>query len=122
MDMHQAEHHEMQLQTRYDSGAEEWFCPVCGRRLVLQSSPTYSMTILNAGDEHVRHSGSNGGLRIGALQVAEEQPNEQAPTLDVPAIPESLDDAETPLAEELRPWLKWFKEAGFYDDRDDTAR
>jgi len=58
------QHHEMRLQRTYSSGAEEWFCPACGRRFLLDRPPAYKKIVLEAGDEYAMHSGGKGGLRI----------------------------------------------------------
>ena len=63
------QNHEMQLESTRPSGAEEWYCPTCGRRFLLNMPPDYKKIILNAGDESVIHSGSKGGLRMGSIQM-----------------------------------------------------
>ncbi|HXV44336.1 MAG TPA: hypothetical protein VEC96_14835, partial [Anaerolineae bacterium] len=61
----QQQQHEMQLEKTYPSGAEEWCCPICGRRFLMHLQPQFNMIVLEAGDEAVSHIGSTGGLRIG---------------------------------------------------------
>ena len=69
------QNHEMQLETTHSSGAEEWYCPKCGRRFLLSMPPEYRKTILDAGDESAIHSGSKGGLRMGSIKIGKpEQP------------------------------------------------
>ncbi len=91
------EHHIMVLENTHPSGAEEWYCPTCGRRILMQWPPNYSMVTLIAGDQYAIHSGSNGGLRI----------KETEPT----------PIGEYPLNEEeratLRPWQEWFDSIDF---------
>ena len=120
--MNQQEHHEMVLETTHSSGAEEWYCPTCGRRFLLQWPPTYKKTVLDPGDEFAAHSGSKSGtLRVGAvdigpavdaagdelLTVARDRPaesaNEQPPA--VRRVDEELGDV--PITDELQPWLRW---------------
>ena len=49
--------HEMILETVYTSGAEEWACPLCERRiLILKWHPDAKTLIVNAGTEQVSHS------------------------------------------------------------------
>ncbi len=67
--MAEAEQHQMELEATYPSGAEEWFCPTCGRRFLMQWTPTYNMIVIEAGDEHAAHSGFTGGLQTAAAQV-----------------------------------------------------
>jgi hypothetical protein len=124
--MYEQPTHQMQLETTHSSGAEEWACPICGRRFIMQWPPAYSRTILEAGDENVSHSGSKGEmLRLGALDATE---GAQTDDIDELFLPAALDDRErldgapdasinssfeateertTELTEELRPWLKW---------------
>ncbi len=69
--MYETQQHEMQLETTHPSGAEEWYCPTCGRRILLRVPSTTAMIILEPGDQSAIHSGSTGGLRIGVVQVAQ---------------------------------------------------
>lgn len=46
----------MELLTRHASGAEEWFCPICARRFVIQWPPKYQKIILEIGDEYAAHT------------------------------------------------------------------
>jgi hypothetical protein len=62
--------HEMFLDRTYPSGAEEWYCPACGRRFVMQWPPKYKRIILNGGDDYAAHSGGTGGLKMGSAQIA----------------------------------------------------
>ena len=62
--MHSLEEHAMELEKVHPSGAEEWFCPKCGRRFLLTWPPDYEKVILNPGDELAIHNGSKGGVRM----------------------------------------------------------
>jgi hypothetical protein len=86
------QYHEMILEKTHPSGADEWYCPTCGRRFLMQLTPLYEMIILEAGDQYAQHSGSTGSLRVGPLQVEETQ-----------------------FTDELRlgPWLEWLEEVNF---------
>ena len=46
--------HVMALEQTYPSGADEWYCPICGRRVVLRM-PQYKKMILEEGDEEAQH-------------------------------------------------------------------
>jgi hypothetical protein len=72
--------HEMLLDKVHSSGAEEWYCPECGRRILRRVPPTQTMIILEPGDLSAIHSGSRGGLRIGTVQIAQQdaEPGEVA--------------------------------------------
>jgi hypothetical protein len=114
--------HIMQLETRHASGAEEWSCPTCGRRFLLEWPPKYKKTILEPGDEAAFHSGSKGSLSnmlsIDMSQGADLAPADSA--ADRPSTYYSdfiaLDDTKTtPHPEELGPWLKWLATANLDD-------
>ena len=75
----QPQQHEMQLEKTCSSGAEEWYCPRCGRRLLMHWQPEHQkldLLVLEAGDEVVSHVGSKGGLRIGKpeINMVDEEP------------------------------------------------
>jgi hypothetical protein len=126
--MYEQEHHEMVLETTHASGAEEWFCPTCGRRFLLRWPPTYEKIILEPGDEHAAHSGSKGEmLRLRSLDIvasddspaeddlfaSRRQPleaEEQLPPISY--APDAEEVGEVPITDELRPWLKWLSSAG----------
>ena len=67
--------HEMILDKAHPSGAEEWYCPTCGRRFVMQWPPKYKRIVLDAGDIYAVHSGGKGGLKLGNVQI---QPGEES--------------------------------------------
>ena len=71
--MNEQSNHEMVLESTDSSGAEEWYCPTCGRRFVLSWPPNYQRTILNAGDELAGHSGGKGGLKMDSIQVGNKK-------------------------------------------------
>jgi hypothetical protein len=96
--------HEMILETTHPSGAEEWNCPTCGRRLLINWEPEFKKTILEAGDELSIHSGAKGGLKIGPVQVT--------PTDD----PNLGEEPITPVDEaRLAPWRAWLDDSNFED-------
>jgi hypothetical protein len=69
------EQHEMQLEKIHLSGAEEWYCPTCGRRFLLRWPPAYEKIIVEAGDMHASHTGGKRNSRTQPLhmnEVAEE--------------------------------------------------
>src|SRR5262245_43265444 len=110
--MDQQEHHAMVLETTHSSGAEEWYCPTCGRRFLMQWPPTYKKIVLEAGDEEALHSGSKGGLRIGHEIALREPMAALEPQDDIGAVAhdDSPEPDDAPLAEELGPWLNWLKD------------
>ena len=60
----------MILSDRTESGAEEWVCPICGRRMLLRWPPDYEKLVLEHGDENAIHVGGKGGLRVGEVTIA----------------------------------------------------
>ena len=57
-------HHEMILEKIHVSGLEEWHCPACGRRFLVQWPPAYKMIILEQGDKETRHNVSKANSLI----------------------------------------------------------
>ncbi len=95
MEYDHQQHHEMVLEKIHESGAEEWFCPVCGRRFLMQWPPNYSRIVLEPGDETAIHSGGKGNLHTHTeVQEAEEE----AVAVDAP---------------ELEPFNLWFEQIDF---------
>ena len=43
--------HTMTLVGQVESGAEEWVCPRCGRRMLLRWPPDYQKLVLDEGDD-----------------------------------------------------------------------
>jgi hypothetical protein len=88
-------HHEMILERIHISGLEEWSCPACGRRFLVQWPPAYKMIVLEAGDKDTRHNVSRSNSRIG------------------PQLPTQLQAND--LIDEFRliPWIKWMEKVDF---------
>ncbi|ROR44079.1 hypothetical protein EDD38_2744 [Kitasatospora cineracea] len=49
--------HQMRLTGRLGSGADEWSCPLCGRRIALRRLPDPELIVLDPGDEEAVHIG-----------------------------------------------------------------
>ena len=95
--------HEMFLGTTHSSGAEEWNCPTCGRRMTITWQP-WKKIILESGDIYAAHGGSKGSLNMQHLQINEK--NEYDPP------PATEPSAEDPY---LAPWVRWLDEM-YLDD------
>jgi hypothetical protein len=93
--MNEQQRHEMVLVITHSSGAEEWYCPTCGRRMTITWQP-WKKNILEPGDIYAAHGGSKGILKIGPLQINME--NEYGSL----SAPES--SIEDPY---LAPWEGW---------------
>jgi hypothetical protein len=62
----------MQLQQSFPSGAQEWLCTTCQRRVVIEHGASRVKIIaLDRGDEQVIHSTGSGGLSIAASRARE---------------------------------------------------
>ena len=101
--MTEQQRHEMVLETTHPSGAEEWSCPTCGRRMTITWQP-WKKIILEPGDLHVAHGGSKGILKIGPLQINPE--NEYGPSA---ATDPSIEDPY------LAPWVQWLDKMSWDD-------
>jgi hypothetical protein len=113
--MSEQQHHIMCLVETHASGAEEWSCPTCGRRFLLQWPPMYQKTVLDPGDQHATHSGSKDGLATGRMSLGissgiQTNMTDQPEGYSHSSEPVERGDAE--LSSELRPWLKALCEAG----------
>jgi len=89
------QNHLMILQTTHESGAEEWYCPTCGRRFVMQWPPVYKKIVLVTGSESVSHHGGKGGLHIGPPQVSERS------------------EKDLEIDSRLTPWSDWLDKSNF---------
>lgn len=69
--MNEPQQHEMVLEVTHSSGAEEWNCPTCGRRLLISWEPNFKKTVIEVGDEFSIHSGAKGGLSMRSIDVGE---------------------------------------------------
>jgi hypothetical protein len=94
MDREQPQH-KIILTGTHPSGAEEWHCPTCGRRFLMQWPPDYKKIILEQGDEFAIHTGGKGDLSM--------QP------------PETFSVGESGISDQadLAPWLDWMEKSGF---------
>ncbi len=85
------ERHQMVLEQTHPSGAEQWYCPICGRRFLLLWPPDYKKIIMQAGDEYAIHAIEKNGLPVDAGQVHEK--SELSPDLEA-RINQILDGLE----------------------------
>ena len=59
-----------------ESGAEEWRCPACTRRILLRWPPDYQRLVLEHGDPMAIHAAGKGGARFSGT-VAARPPAEE---------------------------------------------
>lgn len=95
MDNKNHEHHTMVLETTYPTGAEEWHCPACGRRLIMTWPPAYKKIILEYGDEYAVHACTKGGTDFLSTQIG----------FELQKAPKSEDA--------LAPWQDWMDNNNF---------
>ena len=96
-------YHEMVLDNIHPSGAEEWYCPTCGRRFLMQWPPAYNKVILEAGDETAIHSGGKGTRGSSLIPATDKEMTPQVEDMVLIDIdPQSL-----------RPWEEWFEKVDF---------
>jgi len=88
------EHHQFVLEKTHRSGAEEWYCPTCGRRLLMSWPLEYKKIVLEPGDDYAVHTGAKGGLKMGAPETVQEE--------------DSFEDDKY-----LIPWLEWMEKVDF---------
>jgi hypothetical protein len=101
------EHHQLVLEKTHTTGAEEWFCPTCGRRFVMVWSPAFKRIILESGDEYAVHSGGKG------------IPGMVIPQLGIELNDTSQDDEPSKDEKNMTPWLDWMESSGFENLWDD---
>ena len=87
--------HTMDL-IREHEGTEEWLCPDCGRHMLVNWSPKFKRTILEAGDQTAGHSAFKSNIQIEGLMGA--QTENVLPSAE--AI-EPVDESR------LTPWISW---------------
>ena len=94
--------HEMVLEKTHVSGEEEWYCPSCGRRMLINWEPEFKRTILEAGDNYAGHTGGKGGLQMQPLKP-------------MAADPRSSRQESKPVDDDPRllPWSAWLNKVDF---------
>ena len=69
--MPEPEQHQVYLETVHPSGAEQWHCPTCGRRLVLKFPPGAETLVLERGDKYALTWGDSTGT-VAAVKIVLE--------------------------------------------------
>lgn len=96
--------HEMILEKTYPTGVDEWYCPTCGRRMLINWNPKFKRIVLEAGDPYASHGGFKGGMQVGDMIVSST------------SEPSSQEEVEMGIDEaRLAPWRAWLDESGFED-------
>lgn len=103
--------HIMVLETTHPSGAEEWYCPICGRRFLITWPPNYKKVVLESGDETVSHSGGKGGIQISAPHIT---PGNGMPhNGGSPSSAGPSGEGKPVDSPEIAQWDEWLNEIGF---------
>ncbi|MCG6496419.1 hypothetical protein [Kitasatospora sp. A2-31] len=92
--------HEMKFVGRLASGADEWSCPTCGRRVTLRRLPEPELTVLDPGDETAVHVGV---IEPDARAAAAADEYGLGPVQEIPRPPRPA--APAVPDEEDRRWL-----------------
>jgi hypothetical protein len=121
------EKHEMVLEKQFDSGAEEWYCPTCGRRFIMQWPPEFKRVILEPGDEYAVHTAGKGipGMVSMQMDTGMKTRDTSEASLDEASENEDTFDnkvsSDDPDDERLAPWLDWMESNDFdrlWDEED----
>jgi hypothetical protein len=95
--MNEQQQHEMILEGTNESGEENWYCPTCGRRMIITWHP-WKKVVLDQGDFYANHSANKGGLKLGSTQIMPV--NEDSASY---AAGTSIEDPY------LAPWKRWLE-------------
>jgi hypothetical protein len=72
--MNEQQKHEMILEETYPSGTEEWYCPLCNRRLLVMNwHPDGKRIILKRGDEYSHSNTEEGDWRAKEHELGEDE-------------------------------------------------
>ena len=91
--------------------SEEWVCPTCGRRLLVDRADDYRTQVLEVGDEGSGHVGGSAAMWRGYQPVpatveGRSFSSTSAPLFDTTPAPFDAADRADEL---LRPWLSWLE-------------
>jgi len=92
--------HEMKLTGRLASGADEWSCPTCGRRIALRRPPDPELTVLDPGDQNAVHVGV---IEPNPAAAAAAEKYGLGPVQEIPRPPRPVEPAAPD--DEDRRWL-----------------
>ncbi len=119
--------HEMKLVGRLATGADEWTCPTCGRRVTLRRHPEPELIVIDPGDDSAVHVGviepdaasASAAERygLGPVQEIPRTPRTPDPVAPAPAVPAAPAARPGPHADDRR----WLAEIGIDWDGDAAA-
>jgi hypothetical protein len=70
--MNQNYTHKMKISNIHESGAQEWLCLDCDRRILVSWTPAFKRIVLEPGDDDAVHTGSFGGIEITRAQAEKD--------------------------------------------------
>ncbi len=103
--MNNGEQHQMVVKNTFPTGAQEWFCPTCGRHFIIQWPPNYKRIVLDEGDEQATHAGGTDGLLMGSADVLPAETERDPMRND--GGKEDLGDNSDLDDPYLSPWARW---------------
>jgi hypothetical protein len=89
------EQHDMVLEETKPTGEENWYCPTCGRRMIITWDP-WKKIVIEQGDLYAGHSGSKGGIKVGRVQIRQGDQ-----VIGTSLLGPATDDPS------LAPWKRW---------------
>jgi hypothetical protein len=89
------EQHEMVLEETQSTSEENWYCPTCGRRMIITWQP-WKKVVLEQGNMFAAHNGGKGGLILGSVKITHSNQ-----VIGSTAVGPSADDPT------LAPWQRW---------------
>ncbi len=92
--MREPETHLLEFRAVYASGAEEWYCRVCGRRLVMEWTPIYKVEVVEPGNERAVHAMSAHSLHLGSLLPTSGERDEVMRELQMGPWPEFIESID----------------------------
>jgi hypothetical protein len=100
--MHTSQPHMLQRSHVHSNGAEEWACPICGRKILIDWQGLHRSAVLVPGDASTSHIGGSGHRGTAANQIIDDQ----RPLFVAEEV------GTIPISEPLRPWVRWMREVG----------
>ncbi len=118
--MNTGNQHQMVVKNTFPTGAQEWYCPTCGRHFIIQWPPNYKRIVLDEGDEQASHTGGAGGVSMGLSETKPEeaecgaeaaaQSRTEANTQANYNNPEDCGDTSDLNDPYLGPWASWMND------------
>ncbi len=109
--MDYSDQHQMIVVNSYTTGAQEWYCPSCGRHFILQWPPNYKRIILEEGDKQAAHAGGSGEYSLETIDIQPARPaSDPVESQSGMQRPVNFINKEDPY---LLPWLRWIGDRDF---------